>query len=121
MSTLVDAAAFVTTGDAGLDHVLHGGMQRGAAYLVQGDPGAGKTTLALQYVQAQLRRGEPCLYVTLTESRRDLENTCRSHGWAIESLELLDLTPPGALLEPGQQTSVFHPADTELSEIMSAV
>ena len=107
----------VTTSIEGLDNVLKGGLVRGGFYLVQGDPGSGKTTLALQFIQGRLREGNRCLYVTLTESRRDLENTCRSHGWSLEGLELQDLTRAGSSLTDERAASVFHPADTELSEI----
>lgn len=114
-------ATTLSTSVEGLDNVLLGGFLRGGFYLIQGDPGSGKTTLALQFIQGRLRAGDRCLYVSLTESRRDLENTCRSHGWSLEGLELQDLTHTRAsLFDPGQ-ASVFHPADTELSEMMGLV
>lgn len=111
----------VSTGIQGLDQVLHGGLLRGGFYLLQGDPGSGKTTLALQFVQGRLKAGDRCLYVSLTESRADLENACRSHGWSLKGLELRDLTRSGADLEAQSQVSVFHPADTELSDLTKAV
>jgi circadian clock protein KaiC len=108
----------VSTNVGGLDNVLMGGFRREGFYLVQGDPGSGKTTLALQFLQGRIRAGERCLYVSLTESRADIENTCRSHGWSIDGIGLLDLTRS---LNDATQASVFHPADTELSEIMRMV
>jgi len=111
----------VSTGVAGLDDVLLGGFARAGFYLLQGDPGSGKTTVALQFVQARLKANERCLYVSLTESRADLENACRSHGWSLAGLELRDLTRSGADLEAQSHASVFHPADTELSDLMHAV
>ncbi|HKO49740.1 MAG TPA: ATPase domain-containing protein [Polyangiaceae bacterium] len=110
-----------STGVKGLDDVLHGGLLRAGFYLLQGDPGSGKTTLALQFVQARLQAGERSLYVSLTESRADLESACLSHGWSLEGLELRDLTRSGADLEAQSQVSVFHPADTELSDLIKAV
>jgi circadian clock protein KaiC len=121
MSPDLNSLDFVSTGVVGLDEVLLGGLLRRGFYLLQGDPGSGKTTIALQYVQARLKAGDRCLYVSLTESRADLENACRSHGWTLEGLELRDLTRSGADLEAQSQVSVFHPADTELSDLIKAV
>jgi circadian clock protein KaiC len=101
----------------GLDNVLLGGFVKQGFYLIQGDPGSGKTTLALQFIYGRLLEGNRCLYVSLTESRRDLESTCRSHGWSLEGLELRDLARPSAALTEQSHVSVFHPADTELSEM----
>src|SRR5262249_59939166 len=88
---------------------------------VQGDRGSGKTTVALQYVSGRLRAGEPCLYITLTESRRDLENTCASHGWSLDGVEVCDLTQSAANLAGEPESSVFHPSETELGETTRAI
>src|SRR3954468_5480139 len=121
MNVDLNSLDFVSTGVPGLDDVLLGGFLRRGFYLLQGDPGSGKTTVALQFVQARLKAGDRCLYVSLTESRADLENACRSHGWTLEGLELRDLTRSGADLEAQSQVSVFHPADTELSDLIKTV
>lgn len=105
----------------GLDNVLLGGFLKQGFYLIQGDPGSGKTTLALQFIHGRLLAGDRCLYVSLTESRRDLESTCRSHGWSLEGLELRDFPRPSAALGDQTQVSVFHPADTELSDMTKVV
>jgi circadian clock protein KaiC len=109
------------TGIEGLDSVLHGGFLRPGFYLVQGDPGSGKTTLALQFLRARVLAGDGSLYVTLTESRADLQSTADSHGWSLDGMEICDLTRSPANLTDSNQSSVFHPADTELSEITKAV
>jgi circadian clock protein KaiC len=111
----------VPTGIAGLDNVLLGGFLHGGFYLVQGDPGSGKTTLALQFIQSRIRAGERCLYVSLTESRADLERACQSHGWSLDGIELSELTRSGSDLEIESRASVFHPADTELFDLTKRV
>lgn len=111
----------VATGISGLDYVLLGGLIRGGFYLIQGDPGSGKTTLALQFVLAQLAAGEPCLYISLTENRRDLEGTCVAHGWSIDSIPLCDLTKSTASLAGELESTIFHPAEIELGETTRAI
>jgi len=117
----MDFKEFVSSNVPGLDYVLMGGFLRQGFYLVQGDPGSGKTTLALQYVLGRLRAGESCLYITLTESLKDLENACASHGWSLDGLEICDLTKSAANLAGAPESSVFHPFETELGETTQAI
>jgi circadian clock protein KaiC len=121
MTTSEPRNDMVTTGIPGLDNILLGGFLHGGFYLVQGDPGSGKTTLALQFVHSRVRAGERCLYVSLTETRRDLENACESHGWTLDGIDLRDLTRSAEDLESASQSSVFHPADTELTDVIRTV
>ncbi|VTR97917.1 circadian clock protein : Putative circadian clock protein, KaiC OS=Pedosphaera parvula (strain Ellin514) GN=Cflav_PD2769 PE=4 SV=1: KaiC: KaiC [Gemmata massiliana] len=107
---------FVPTGVPGLDHVLMGGYLREGFYLVQGDPGSGKTTVALQFAIGRTAAKEKTLYITLTESRRDLDRTCRAHGWTLDGIELCDLSKSAANLLGEPESSVFHPSETELGE-----
>ena len=95
--------------------MLGGGLPRNRLYLVQGDPGVGKTTLALQFLRAGAARGERVLYVTLSESREEIEDVVRSHGWRLEGIDVYEYTP-GDQLREQNQTSIFHPAEIELGE-----
>lgn len=111
----------IPTGVPGLDYVLLGGLVPEGFYLIQGDPGSGKTTLALQFVRGRQAAGESCLYITITETRRDLENACTSHGWSLGDLEVCDLTRSAANLLGEPESSIFHPAETELGETTKAI
>jgi circadian clock protein KaiC len=111
----------VSTGIAGLDDVLHGGFLRNRVYLIHGLPGSGKTTLSMQYILEQTRRGERTLYVTLSETADELRSMARSHGWSLDKVHILDLSASEETLRAEGQYTVFHPSDVELGETTSAV
>ncbi len=117
MNTQTTPPALCPTGIAGLDDVLAGGLPADCFYLVQGDPGAGKTTLALQFLREGLRRGERVFYVTLSETTAELDKVARSHGWTLEGIPLLELSAIESLLRPEAQTTVFHPSEVELNAV----
>jgi circadian clock protein KaiC len=112
---------YVSTGIPGLDKILCGGFLRGGFYLLQGNPGSGKTTLSLQYLLERSRRGEKGIYISLTESRKDLERTCAAHGWDLDDITVSDLTRSAANLQVENQYSVFHPSEVELSQTTKAI
>ena len=94
-----------------------GGLPRDCFYLIQGDPGSGKTTLALQFLLEGVRCGESVFYVTLSETREELLKVTRSHGWSLESIPLLELSSIEQLLRPEAQTTVFRPSEIELNKV----
>src|SRR5678809_288830 len=97
-----------SSGVEGLDDIMAGGLPRGCFYLIQGDPGSGKTTVALQFLLEGVRRGESVFYVTLSETREELLKVTRSHGWSLEAIPLLELSSIEQLLRPESQTTVFR-------------
>ena len=105
-----------STGSVGLDDILGGGLDADRVYLIEGRPGTGKTTLALQFLIAGVGRGERCLYVTLSESEHELRTVAARHGWTLEGIDIFELVPPEASLDPDQELTLFHPAEMELSE-----
>ncbi|PIK68951.1 ATPase domain-containing protein [Methylobacterium frigidaeris] len=111
-----DDAAPIPTGVPGLDSILEGGFAANRAHLVEGRPGSGKTTLALQFLLDGARLGERCLYITLSESRRELASVASRHGWSLEGIEIFELVPPELSLDPRQQQSLVHSSDLELGE-----
>jgi circadian clock protein KaiC len=113
--------ARVKTGIAGLDDVLTGGLPEGHLYLIEGDPGTGKTTLGLQFLLEGLKNGEKGLYVTLSESKRELEAVAASHGWTIDEVDIYEMTPADEEITPDAQYTVFHPSDVELADTTTAV
>lgn len=109
------------TGVQGLDDVLGGGLPPDRLYLVQGDPGVGKTTLALQFLLEGLRNDERVLYITLSETREELELVARSHGWSLDGIALYELSRLENFLNMSTDNSVFHPAEVELGETTEAL
>lgn len=116
-----DVDGIVPTGVAGIDDILRGGVPESCIYLVTGDPGAGKTTLAMQFLIEGVRREEPSLYVTLSESRREIEAVARSHGWNLDGIELCELIPSERNLGAASQLTVFNPSELELGETTEAM
>ena len=80
------------TGVHGLDSILGGGLPRYRIYLVEGDPGAGKTTLAMQFLLEGVRQGEPVLYITLSETENEIRMIADSHGWSLDGVSLFELS-----------------------------
>lgn len=111
-----DEPETISTGSAGLDDILGGGLDADRVYLIEGRPGSGKTTLALQFLLEGVRQGEPCLYITLSESERELRAVVARHGWSLAGIEIFELVQPDASLDPDQELTLFHPAEMELSE-----
>ncbi len=109
----------INTGVTGLDDILSGGLPGGQMYLLEGTPGTGKTTIALQFIRTAILAGEKALYITLSESKRELEASARSHGWKNEELEIAEFVPEEASLSLEQQYSVFHPSEVELASTIT--
>lgn len=106
----------LSIGVPGLDDVLGGGLTANRLYLLEGSPGAGKTTIALQFLLEGAARGESVLYVTLSESGVELEGVARSHGWDLSGIHVREMLPSQDSLRPDEQYTMFHPSEVELSE-----
>lgn len=106
-----------STGIVGLDQVLRGGLPKHQMYFIQGDPGAGKTTLSFQFLLEGVRRGEKALYVTLSASQRDLARVARSHGWDISGIDIYEQFQTAGATD----TTIFRPAEIELAKTVRAI
>lgn len=119
------SGTLISTGVRGLDTVLSGGLTRDRLYLIEGEPGSGKTTLGLQFLVEGVKRGETVLYISLAENAAELRAVAESHGWTMDGIHIHEVIPSESLLDPREQYSMFHPSEVELGtttqEILSAV
>jgi circadian clock protein KaiC len=115
------ATRLVRTGIGGLDDVMSGGLRANRLYLVEGIPGSGKTTLALQFLLEGVAANEPVLYISLSETREEIEEVADSHGWSLAGVTIRELIPSESTLNPEEQYTMFHPADVELSETTKTI
>jgi circadian clock protein KaiC len=109
-----------STGIAGLNDVLGGGLPAHHLYLVEGEPGAGKTTLGIQFLLEGIARGESGLYVTLSETADELRTVAASHGWSLDQLTIFELVTAEGL-SPDAEQSILHPSEIELGETTRGV
>jgi circadian clock protein KaiC len=112
----LDRSAQSPTGISGLDHVLCGGLPPNRVYLIQGDPGVGKTTLALQFLLEGSRAGEKSLYITLSETKEEILEVANSHGWSLDGMVLFELSAMEQHLARSAQNTLFHPSEIELNK-----
>jgi circadian clock protein KaiC len=106
----------LSTGVEGLDQVLAGGLPANRLYLVEGGAGAGKTTLAIQFLLEGVRQKEPVLYVVTAETKDEVEQAAASHGWTFKGVEVLELQAAAGDADGDEQYTVFHPSEVQLDE-----
>jgi circadian clock protein KaiC len=111
----------LSTGIEGLDALLGGGLTARRIYLIEGEPGSGKTTAGLQFLNEGVRNGESVLYITLAESREELTAVAASHGWSLDGIFVHEVLPDETVLASAGQYSMFHPSEVELGETLQAL
>lgn len=111
----------IAVGVSGIDDILRGGLPNDCLYLVAGTPGSGKTTLAIQFLLEGVRQGEAALYITLSETTRELQKVATSHGWDISGIQICELIPSERNLSADAQLTVFNPSELELGETTEAM
>ena len=116
-----EAEIMVPSGIDGLNDILRGGFPQNCLYLIAGAPGTGKTSLAMQFLLDGAARGERCLYVTLSETRAEIEKVARSHGWNLSAIRIAELVPSERNLSADAQLTVFNPSEMELGETTEAL
>jgi circadian clock protein KaiC len=107
-------ANFLSTGISGLDSILAGGLIKNRIYLIEGEPGTGKTTTGLQFLVAGARNGESVVYITLAETAAELQGVAQSHGWNLDGIHIHEVLPSENLLNPEVEYTMFHPSEVEM-------
>jgi len=115
------AVPLVATGIEGLDDILRGGLIANRLYLVEGNPGSGKTTLALQFLLQGVRQGERCMLVSLSETEQELHAAADSHGWILDGIDVSEVIASEDALVPDARTTMYHPSEVELGETVKSV
>lgn len=118
---VTDAGSVASTGISGLDNVLRGGLPRNRFYLLEGEPGSGKTTLSMQFLMEGVRQGERVLYITLSETAEELNTIAQSHGLDLSNVSLFELSAAEAVLSEAQDQSVLHPWEIELGGTINLI
>src|SRR5690606_28319864 len=116
------APMLASTGIRGLDEILSGGFTTGHVFLLEGTPGTGKTTIALDFLLEGSKAGERCLYITLSETEEELRAGAASHGWTLdENIHVFELVPPESVLDVGHEQSLLYSSDLELGEATKSI
>ena len=110
-----------STGNRGLDSILQGGLPADRLYLLEGAPGSGKTTLALQFLRSGVAQGERVLYITLSETKEELEGVAASHGWSLDDFAVFELSAAEEVFGDGREQSILHPWEAELTETVKLI
>jgi len=113
---LAETSSKAALGVQGLDDITDGGLARGRLFLLEGMPGTGKTTIAMQFLIDGAAAGERALYITLSETEDELRASAASHGWSLDGVDVFELVPPESLLDADQQQSLLYSSDLELGE-----
>ncbi len=113
---MAEGSSKAALGVRGLDDITDGGLARGRLFLLEGSPGTGKTTIAMQFLMDGAAKGERSLYITLSETDDELRASALSHGWTLEGIDIFELVPPESLLDDDQQQSLLYSSDLELGE-----
>jgi len=120
-SELLEVNEPVSSGSPALDYILAGGFAARRIHLIEGQPGAGKTTLGLQFLLEGRAKDEKCLYITLSESKEELIHVADSHGWSLDGIDIFELVPPELSLDQEREQSIVYASDLELGETVQLV
>ena len=119
--TLLFGLAVAHQAIAGFDEILNGGFPETRLYLLHGDPGTGKTTLAFQFLLEGIKQNQKGLYISFSESREELNSVAESHGWDINKLHMLEIGSIEDQLKPESQNTIFYPSEVEMNQTMDVL